>query len=128
MSLVIKAAPKEFISALPRYAHRLASFHMNVLTSLQELDKFIIENTRPPLTAELRNKLSFALDQAQAHANDVEKQHRTLSAQLELIDCLTKENEELQQNLEECKARLQESNRRPPPQPPTGIIPGTWVG
>jgi hypothetical protein len=65
---------------------------MNILNHLQELDNLIIKHTQPPVTAMLRNKLSFALEQVEAHSDAVAKQNKTLSAQAETIDRLMKEN------------------------------------
>ena len=68
---------------------------MNILTHLQELDKLIIEHTQPKVTAILRDKLSFALEQAEAHSDAVAKQEKTLATQMETIDRLLKENQQL---------------------------------
>ena len=61
---------------------------MNILAHLQELDNLVVEHTKPPVTALLRNKLAFCIEQAQARASDVERQEQTLSRQIETIDRL----------------------------------------
>ncbi len=63
---------------------------MNIVTHLQELDNLIIEHTKPPVTAMLRNKVAFCIEQAQARAADVERQEQTLSQQIETIERLSK--------------------------------------
>lgn len=68
---------------------------MNILTHLQEIDDLIVEHTKPPITPILRNKLAFAIEQAEAHSSAVEKQERTLAKQVKTIERLMKENEEL---------------------------------
>lgn len=67
---------------------------MNIVTHLQELDNLIIEHTKPPVTAMLRNKVAFCLEQAQARAADVERQEQTLAKQIETIERLVKENKD----------------------------------
>jgi hypothetical protein len=61
---------------------------MNIVTHLQELDDLIIEHTKPPVTAMLRNKVAFCIEQAQARAADVERQEQTLARQIETIQTL----------------------------------------
>jgi hypothetical protein len=39
---------------------------MNIVLQLQKLDDLIVEKTRPPVTAVLRNKLNPVLEQAEA--------------------------------------------------------------
>jgi hypothetical protein len=68
---------------------------MNIVTQLQELDALIIENTTSPVTAKLRNKLSIAIEQAEAHADAVSRQDNTLSRQAQAIADLQEENKKL---------------------------------
>jgi hypothetical protein len=65
---------------------------MNILPQLEALKKFIIENTKPPLTTDLLNKLSFITEQAEAHSDDVDRQDSTIAAQIKEIERLMKEN------------------------------------
>jgi len=65
---------------------------MNILRELQELDDLIIEHTKPPITAILRNKLAFCIEQATAHVDAVDRQSLTLSTQVETIERLVAEN------------------------------------
>src|SRR2546430_1744245 len=65
---------------------------MNILRELQELDDLIIEHTKPPITAILRNKLAFCIEQATAHVGAVDRQSLTLSTQVETIERLVEEN------------------------------------
>ena len=92
---------------------------MNIVNLLQELDNLIIEHTKPPITTKLRNKLSLALEQAEAHSEAVIKQDRTLATQIETIDRLMKKNQELnadiaQRNTERIKVgvTLNDGTRR----------------
>ena len=63
---------------------------MNILTQIQALKKLVLENTKPPLTADLLNKLAFIEEQAEADTESA-------SRQLETIDRLMKEDAERQQ-------------------------------
>jgi hypothetical protein len=78
---------------------------MNILTQLLELDNLIIEHTKPPVTAILRSKLAFALEQADAHSDAVARQDETLSRQIETIERLIKENADKDKRLAEIKAK-----------------------
>jgi hypothetical protein len=68
---------------------------MNIVEHLQALDKLIIEQTKPPVTAMLRNKLWFPLQQAEAHADAVAKQDETLARHIQTFERLTEENKKL---------------------------------
>ncbi len=68
---------------------------MNILAHLQELDDLIVKHTKPPVTAMLRNKVSFCVEQAQARSADVERQEQTLARQIETINRFMKENRDL---------------------------------
>ena len=68
---------------------------MNILSHLQKLNDLIIEHTKPPVTAKLRNKLSLAIEQAEAHSAAVDRQEQTLATQIETIERLEKEKQAL---------------------------------
>ena len=55
----------------------------------------MIEHTEPPVTAMLRNKLSLAMEQAEAHSDAVAKQEQTLARQIESYERLQKANANL---------------------------------
>ena len=46
---------------------------MDILDQLQILDDLIIEHTKPPITAILRNKLHTTREQAEAYASTAEE-------------------------------------------------------
>ncbi len=86
---------------------------MNIVSNLQKLDDLIVEQTQPPVTAMLRNKLAFCIEQAQAHAIDVERLQKTLAEQKDAIERLVPENA----NLIAAIAELQTPDK-PSPIPP----------
>lgn len=65
---------------------------MNIIEHLQRLDALIIEHTKPPVTPILRRELAFAIEQCEAYQAASDKQDQTLSAQVETIERLMKEN------------------------------------
>jgi hypothetical protein len=77
---------------------------MNILTHLQKLDDLIIEHTKPPVTAILRSKLAFCIEQADAHSSAVERQEKTLSTQVKTIERLMKENAEMVKKIANSEA------------------------
>jgi hypothetical protein len=72
-------------------------FHkaMNLIEQLTDLDRRIIDLTKPPITTELRNKLSLAIEQAEAYQAASDKQDNTLAKQVETITKLQEENKKL---------------------------------
>lgn len=102
---------------------------MNIVTQLQELDALIIEHTRPPVTAILRNKLSMAIEQAEAHTDAVARQDQTLSRQAEEIQRLMLENKNLVATVSELQAKNQQSRSLiPPAEGGDNPLPGTHFG
>jgi len=68
---------------------------MNIVEELQRLDELIIEHTKPPVTATLRNQLSNAIEQCEAYQASSDRQDETLARQAETIERLTRENQAL---------------------------------
>lgn len=68
---------------------------MTIITHLQELDNLIVESTKPPVTAKLRNKLALIIEQAEAYQASSDKQDETLAAQAQTIERLITENQKL---------------------------------
>jgi len=86
---------------------------MNILTHLQELDNLIVERTKPPVTAVLRNKLSLAVEQAEAHSSAVERQEQTLARQIEAMAQLQKENQHLVAENQKLVSAIAEQQSQP---------------
>ena len=74
---------------------------MKIVEQLQIVENAIIELTKPPLTAQLLNKLSPAMEQAEAQADAIERQAKTLATQFETIERLMKEKKEAETKLAE---------------------------
>ena len=83
---------------------------MNILNELLEMDRLIVDKTQPPLTAQLRNKLSVCVEQAEARSKDVEKQQVTLATQMETIERLQNEVKDLTTTLSDL---TEKAARRP---------------
>jgi len=80
---------------------------MTIIEHLQRLDALIVENTKPPVTAMLRNQLALAIEQCEAYQAAADKQDQTLAAQIKTIERLMKANEDLNMTI----ADLQASNK-----------------
>ena len=61
---------------------------MNMIESLQRLDESILEHTKPPVAAILRNQLSLIREQCEAYQAASDKQDNTLAKQIETIEKL----------------------------------------
>lgn len=85
---------RRFGFRLTGLAYVSVRFHyaMNISERLQRLDTLIVENTKPPVTAILRNELSLCLEEAEAHSQRGDKQDKTLANQVKTIERLMKEN------------------------------------
>ena len=83
---------------------------MNILPHLQELDDLVIEHTKPPLTAMLRNKLAFCIEQAAAHFDAVERQSQTLNTQMETIARLMMEKAVVEKQRDAMQAEKRRSS------------------
>jgi len=63
---------------------------------LQKLDDLIVEHTKPPVTAMLRQHVHFAIEQAEAEAAHSQKQDKLCKEQSETITKLEKQNHALE--------------------------------
>jgi hypothetical protein len=79
---------------------------MNIILYLQELDDLILQHTKPPVTALLRNKLSLAMEQAEAHSAAVAKQEKTLARQLESYEQLANAKKAVEVKLLAAEAEI----------------------
>ena len=68
---------------------------MNIIEHLQRLDALIVNHTRPPVTAILRNQLALCTEHVEAYQASSDKQDHTLATQIETIERLMKENANL---------------------------------
>ena len=69
---------------------RLKGF-MSMIAQFQKLDDLIGENTRPPVTAILRNQLALMREQVEAYHASSEKQDETLAKQIQNTEALASE-------------------------------------
>ena len=77
---------------------------MSITAQFQKLDDLIIEHTRPPVTAILRNRLAVVREQVEAYQDTSDKQDKVLAKQAETIT-------ELQRKCHELESKHLESHK-----------------